>query len=91
MAYRFIVNNGLLINIREAGITPDLGQSINQLQELFQKKYLETPPEYDFFELPGDEWHCTCVCGGIIRSGEGSSKTRAKKAAAYEVLKKLLG
>ena len=91
MAYRFIVNNGLLINIKEAGITPDLDHSINQLQELYQKKYLETPPEYDFYEYPGDEWHCRCICGGTIGSGEGSSKTRAKKAAAYEVLKKLLG
>lgn len=91
MAYRFIVNNGLLINIKEAGITPDLDQSINQLQELYQKKYLETPPEYDFFEYPVDEWHCTCKCGGTIGSGEGSSKIRAKKAAAYEVLRKVMG
>jgi ribonuclease-3 len=91
MAYRFIVNNGLLINIKEAGITPDLEHSINQLQELYQKKYLDTPPEYDFFEYPGDEWHCTCICGGTIGSGEGSSKIRAKKAAAYEVLRKVMG
>ena len=90
MAYRFIVNNGLLININEAGITPDADKSINQLQELFQKKYIEVQPEYDFFEGPADYWHCTCICGGTIGSGEGSSKTRAKKAAAYDVLTKLI-
>ena len=89
-AYRFVVGNGLWININDAGITPDPDVSINQLQELYQKGYLDELPVYDFYELPGDRWHCACVCGGTIGSGEGTSKTRAKKAAAYEVLKRIM-
>ena len=33
-AYEFIVRNGLWKNLSEAGIVPDLENSINQLQEL---------------------------------------------------------
>ena len=40
LAYRFVMSNGLWTNISEAGITPDPENSINQLQELYQKKYL---------------------------------------------------
>ena len=49
-AYEFIVRNGLWKNLSEAGIVPDLDNSINQLQELYQKKYLEEKPEYGSLE-----------------------------------------
>ena len=38
------------MNLGDAGIEPDPENSINQLQELYQKKYLETAPEYSFEE-----------------------------------------
>ena len=89
-AYRFVKNNGLWININDAGMVPDLENSINQLQELYQKKYLDSKPEYEFMELPEDQWKCKCICGGIVTYGWGASKTKAKKEAAYEALRELI-
>ena len=40
-AYYFVMDQGLWINLADAGIVPSLENSINQLQELYQKKYLE--------------------------------------------------
>ena len=63
--------------------------SINQLQELYQKKYVEKP-EYSFEKLKGDRWDCTCVCNGIQGFGNGNNKTQAKKKAAFMTIVKLL-
>ena len=90
LAYRFVMSNGLWTNISEAGITPDPENSINQLQELYQKKYLESAPEYQFYELPDDRWRCRCSCAGIQGYGVGNSKTKAKKAAAFEILSQVM-
>lgn len=88
-AYRFIIKNGLWINLADAGIEPSLEVSINQLQELYQKKYVDSPA-YSFENFSGDEWNCTCVCSGVDGFGRGTNKTSAKKKAAYMVLVKLL-
>ncbi len=88
-AYSFVRGHGLWIDLRDAGITPSPENSINQLQELYQKKYLANPPVYEFEELPGDQWSCDCVCGDIYGSGWGGSKTKAKKEAAYMALVRL--
>lgn len=88
-AYCFVMNNGLWINLADAGEVPSLEDSINQLQELYQKKYVEQPT-YSFEEQPDDEWCCSCLCGGISGHGKGPNKTYAKKKAAYMVLVKLL-
>ncbi len=84
-AYGFVVNNGLWINLAEAGITPSMENSINQLQELYQKKYIDKPV-YEFEEREGDMWHCLCVCNGLDGMGNGHNKTEAKKKAAYMAL-----
>ena len=89
LAYRYVVLKGLWINIKESGIEPSLEDSINQLQELYQKKYIEGLPEYSFEEGIRDTWLCKCICSDVFGHGSGSSKVRAKKAAAYEVLQKL--
>ena len=89
MAYRFVVQHGLWINIKDSGIEPNLEDSINQLQELYQKKYLEALPEYSFEEFPQGTWHCECICCDVAGWRTGSSKIKAKKEAAYHVLKKL--
>ena len=85
-AYRFVRNNGLWINLKDSGITPDRENSINQLQELYQKKYLEQLPEYEFEKQDHDEWYCMCRCCGICGTGQAGSKIKAKKAAAYMTL-----
>ena len=54
-AYEFVRHNGLWVDLKEAGITPELDNSINQLQELYQKKYLEQMPEYEFAPEGNDE------------------------------------
>ena len=88
-AYEFVRHNGLWIDLKEAGITPELENSINQLQELYQKKYLEQLPVYEFTEEDGDSWYCICRCNGVAGTGYGASKTKAKKEAAYMVLRNL--
>ena len=90
MAYRFVTENGLWINLKDAGVVPKLEDSINQLQELYQKKYVEDKPVYRFTEGFIDTWECDCACGGVAGWGRGPNKTAAKKKAAYMVIVKLL-
>lgn len=90
LAYCFVMDNGLWLNLSDAGVVPSLENSINQLQELYQKKYLEHKPEYTFEERPGDEWRCECICGGVNGFGKAGSKTAAKKKAAFMVLVRML-
>lgn len=87
-AYRFLVNKGLWMNLKDASVVPAYETAVNQLQELFQKKYIEQP-EYDFSQEAG-RWVCNCVVNGITSMGKGSGKVAAKKMAAYECLVRLL-
>ena len=89
LAYHFVVANGMWINIKDSGIVPNIEDSINQLQELYQKKYLEEKPEYSFEESMNNTWWCDCLCSGLAACGSGASKTQAKKKAAYTLLEKL--
>ena len=89
-AFDFLVSNGLWINLKETGITPDLDNSINQLQELYQKKYIEEKPQYTFREWRKDEWLCVCDAGGISAECIAGSKIKAKKLAAYRAIVYLL-
>lgn len=89
-AYCFVRNHGLWMNLKDAGIVPDPENAINQLQELYQKKYAENPAAYEFEESPGDQWNCDCVFAGIHGFGQAGSKTKAKKEAAYMVLTRLM-
>lgn len=88
-AYRFVVGNGLwLEHLEESGVVPSLENSINQLQELYQKKYVGKP-EYSFEEHGFNEWGCTCKCSDIEAWSSAKSKVLAKKKAAFEVLRRL--
>lgn len=88
-AYAFVVNHGLLIRLEDAHLIPSTENSINQLQELYQKKYVDSLPQYSFDEF--DElWKCDCICGGVNGYGQGKNKIAAKKKAAYMVLVRLL-
>ena len=90
LAFRFVTSHGLWISLKDAKIQPDLENSINQLQELWQKKYLDTLPEYTFREAPSDQWCCTCACAGLLGFGMGENKTKAKKKAAFSLLQSFL-
>ena len=88
-AYRFVMNHGLWVNLAEANMTPDRENSINQLQELYQKKYLDQLPVYEYEERRDDQWLCICSCGCVSGMGQAVGKTKAKKRAAYMALVRL--
>lgn len=89
-AYRFVADHGLWNRIQESGIEPDMNNSINQLQELYQKKYLTVAPVYSVEERVNDRWYVTCQAEGVTGSSEAGSKVAAKKQAAFKVLITLL-
>ena len=78
------------MNLADSGIRPEKENSINQLQELFQKKYVEEMPVYEFVENLSGGWNCSCRCDGFIGFGNAPGKTGAKKAAALMVLEKMM-
>lgn len=89
-AIAFLKNNGLWMNLADSGIRPELENSINQLQELFQKKYVEEKAVYEFVENLSGGWNCSCSCDGFMGFGNAPGKTGAKKAAALMVLEKMM-
>ncbi len=89
-AYRFVADHGLWSRIQESGIKPNMENSINQLQELYQKKYLSEVPAYSVEERANDRWYVTCQAEGVTGSAEAGSKVAAKKKAAFMVLIALL-
>ena len=90
-AYCFVRKEGLWLNLKDAGIVPNPEDSINQLQELYQKGYVDTPAVYEFSELKQDTWCCDCVFGSVHGYGEAGNKTKAKKKAAFMALNRLMG
>ena len=90
-AYEFVVSHGLWTNLSELNMTPNREDSINQLQELYQKKILTVLPAYSFRQISSpDRWECTCTCCNQTTQGFDIGKTKAKKAAAFEMLNRLL-
>ncbi len=89
LAFEFVTTNGLWVNLKDSNITPILENSINQLQELYQKKYIDAEPAYTFDESSNGSWFCSCSYNGLVGSGFATSKTKAKKAAAFQVLVRL--
>lgn len=102
-AYIYLQKNNLLINLKDIIGEPCLDRAINQLQELYQKKYINKP-EYDIYDETDNDgssiWYCKCKieCIGELRFGTyecddyntgSSTKVEAKKIAAYEVLCRL--
>ena len=77
--------SGLWMNLQDAGIEPNLDDSINQLQELRQKRYIGEAL-YEFSQQPGGGWYCRCACNGFGGFGEGNNKIIAKKRASLMVL-----
>ena len=89
-AYMFLLEKGLWKNLKEAKLVPNMDNSINQLQELYQRKYVEERPVYEFEDQGEFGWDCKCTCDGIYGYGAANNKTKAKKKASYMVLVRLL-
>ena len=87
-ARNYLIDEGLWWDVRDCGFEPNLMDSINQLQELYQKKYITSKPEYRFdsseIENYGILWYCQLKIGDDIDTEyvAGGSKKEAKKRAA---------
>ena len=96
VAYKYLEGKHLIFSIRDDIDSPNKADAISQLEILARRGYFSLPI-YDF-ELQHDEngnpiWKCECH----IREydtyfwSESSSKKDAKKTAAFEMLKYVLG
>jgi len=90
-AYEYLEENDeLLLPTDEVG-EPDLDRAINQLQELYQKGYIDEP-YYEFREDHDDNgnpiWRCECHIKGADEYYwiNSSSKKNGKKQVAYDML-----
>lgn len=94
-AYEYLDYNDLLYNMEDEVGEPDYERAINQLQELYQKGFINKP-EYVFEEeqdYNGNSiWVCTCYINGIDEefTNESSSKKESKKDSAYDMICYLL-
>ena len=94
--YEYLEDNDLLITMVDEVGEPDYDRAINQLQELYQKGYIDEPI-YDFYEDVDRNgnvvWTCECRTAGMkgYYSNEATSKKEAKKLSAYELLCDILG
>ena len=86
-AYGYLKREGLWSNLSDSGIEPEYEKSVNQLQELYQKKYIEEAI-FSFSEDFG-LWKCDCYSGLTKVFQYGRNKTEAKKRAAYRLLVEL--
>ena len=90
-AYEYLEEEDeLILPIDEVG-EPDFDKAINQLQELFQKGYIEEP-WYDFEETYDENgnpiWRCECHIEDrdTYYWVNSSSKKQGKKRVAYDML-----
>ena len=90
-AYEYLEENDeLLLPIDEVG-EPDIDRAINQLQELYQKGYIDEP-YYEFYEDHDENgnptWRCECHIKGADEYYwiNSSSKKNGKKCVAYDML-----
>lgn len=90
-AYEFVVSHGLWTEPTDVNVAPRMEDAINQLQELYQKKILAELPTYSFRQISPEEWQCVCKCGNSVTMGFELGKTKAKKAAAYDMLNSIQG
>ena len=90
-AYEYLEENDeLLLPVDEVG-EPNIERAINQLQELYQKGYIDEPyyefyEEYDYNGNP--IWRCECHIKGAEEYYwiTASSKKNGKKRVAYDML-----
>ena len=93
-AYQYLEEENELILPKDEVGEPDIARAINQLQELYQKGYIDQP-SYDFSEAYDENgnpvWYCECSVGRKTWHGYHSSKKQGKKLVAYLMLCDILG
>ena len=95
MAYEFLEERHWLASLADEVGNPDFERAVNQLQELFQKGYIEEP-KYDFSETHDENgnpvWQCDCHVPNFTHFCRkySSSKKQGKKMVAYEMVKSIL-
>jgi len=94
-AYNYILNNNLVLKIKDIIGLPSIENAVNQLQDLFVKGFINEPIYK--INLKGsvngvDIWRCRCLVEGYRESfsADDSSKKAAKRNAAYEMLKYII-
>lgn len=94
-AYAYLVDNNLLFTLIDEIGEPEFNRAINQLQELYQKGYIEEP-WYNFIEKYDSDgnpvWRCECHITDKedFWYGDYPSKKQGKKAVAYDMLCEIL-
>ena len=89
-AYEYLdEENKLILPIDEVG-EPDIDRAINQLQELYQKGYIDQP-NYNLYEAFWENgnvvWRCEChVAGRNTCWRDCLSKKQGKQLVAYDML-----
>lgn len=95
LAYEYLEKNDYLFTIEDEIDEPSKDQAINQLEILARKGYFSVPT-YDFLEQFDDNgnpiWQSKCMIEGEskVYKAKASSKKKAKKQAAYKMLKYVL-
>lgn len=96
LAYEYLENKNMLFTIRDEIEEPKRDMAINQLEILARRGYFSIPT-YNFSEEYDDNgnpvWECECHIDGkedyFIETA--SSKKDAKKGAAFQMLRHVLG
>lgn len=95
LAYHYLEDHDMLYSIRDEIENPSLDMAINQLETLARRGYFSIPT-YHFAEEHDNNgnpiWECECHIEEIdaFFLAKSPSKKRAKKEAAYEMLKEVL-
>jgi len=94
-AYQHLKKEGLLHSIKDEIDEPDEQLAINQLETLARRDYFELP-EYKYTETHDKNgnpiWQVTCMIDDVdkVFNATDSSKKKAKKKAAFKMLKYVL-
>ncbi len=95
-ALDYIEKHGLEFSIKDEIDNPNYDESINQLETLARRGYFSIP-QYHFKEAHDENcnpiWYCECSIEEIddVTHGNSLSKKDAKKQAAFEMLRYVLG
>lgn len=79
-------------NKEKVEVIVDMSNSINKLQELYQKKIISAPATYEFeFDFIEDEWICRCsIPDGSVFKQQAHLKTDAKKLCAIQAYEHIM-
>lgn len=80
LAYEFVVHNGLWINLKDAHVVPCLDESINQLQELYQKNIWKNRRHTRLKKRSGISGNVTAYAGeSMVRVAQGVKQQQRRR------------